>query len=64
VLGATGGIGRAIVDDSLARGSQVTALVRSPAKVTRKHERLRVIEGSPLDVSAVVRALEVADDVL
>ncbi|MDB4996665.1 MAG: Flavin reductase, partial [Myxococcaceae bacterium] len=64
VLGATGGIGRAIVDESLARGSHVTALVRSPAKVARKHERLHVIEGSPLDASAVVRALDGADAVI
>lgn len=64
VLGATGGIGRALVERALARGDTVTALARSPAKLATKHERLTVLEGSPLDPSHVERALASADAVL
>ena len=42
ILGATGKTGTQIVDVALARGHQVTAFVRSPAKITRRHPRLQV----------------------
>lgn len=64
VLGATGGIGRAIVEQAIARGDNVTALVRNPRKITTSHDRLRVVEGSPLEPAHVARALSGADAVL
>jgi uncharacterized protein YbjT (DUF2867 family) len=33
VLGATGGIGRLVLEQALARGHSVTAFVRSPQKI-------------------------------
>jgi uncharacterized protein YbjT (DUF2867 family) len=35
ILGATGGIGRAMVDQTLQRGHTLTAFVRSPEKLGR-----------------------------
>lgn len=32
VLGATGGTGRTLIDQAVARGHQVTAFVRSPRR--------------------------------
>lgn len=64
VLGATGGIGRAIVEQAIARGDNVTALVRNPRKITTSHDRLRVVEGSALEPAHVARALSGADAVL
>ena len=64
VLGATGGIGREIVRSALAHGDHVTALVRSPDKMSAKHDRLHVLEGSPLNPTHVARALEGVDAVL
>ncbi len=40
VVGATGGIGRHVVDLALAAGHDVRAAVRNPAKLHRVHERL------------------------
>ena len=61
VLGATGGIGRAVVDQLLERGHQVTAFVRSPEKVARRHERLSVVGGAPQDPDALARTLAAHD---
>jgi uncharacterized protein YbjT (DUF2867 family) len=45
ILGATGGIGRQLVQQALAREHCVTAFVRSPEKLGRAHERLTVVVG-------------------
>ena len=64
VLGATGGTGRAFVDGALAHGHRVTAFVRSPEKVGRKHDRLEVIAGDVRDERALAAALPGHDAVL
>lgn len=61
VLGATGRTGRLVVEQALAAGHAVTALVRSPEKLTTSRSRLRVVTGQATDASAVSRALEGAD---
>jgi uncharacterized protein YbjT (DUF2867 family) len=58
VLGATGRTGRLVVEQALAAGHIVTALVRSPEKLTAGNSTLRVVTGESTDVSAVSRALE------
>jgi len=61
VLGATGGTGRLVVEQALAAGHTVTALVRSPERLTLRSPRLHVIVGQATDPSAVLRALDGAD---
>jgi len=50
ILGATGGIGTELISQGLDRGHLITAFVRSPKKVGRVHERLRVVAGDARDV--------------
>jgi putative NADH-flavin reductase len=57
VIGATGGTGREIVKQALERGHDVVALARNPAKVTTKHERLRVAQGDVMDRASIEAAL-------
>jgi uncharacterized protein YbjT (DUF2867 family) len=64
VLGATGGTGRLVVEQALAAGHTVTALVRSPEKLGTSQPNLRVISGSAIDPESVARALESADAVI
>jgi uncharacterized protein YbjT (DUF2867 family) len=64
VLGATGRTGRLVVEQALAAGHTVTALVRSPEKLTTGNSNLRVVTGQATDTSAVSRALEGADAVI
>lgn len=61
VLGATGKTGSRVVEAALARGFEVTALVRDPARVKQQHARLTVLRGDPTvaaDVAACVRGAD------
>lgn len=49
VLGATGPTGRHILAQALEQGHHVTALVRDPAKLAARGERLQVVTGSVPD---------------
>jgi len=64
VLGATGRTGRLVVEQALAAGHTVTALVRSPEKLTTVNSNLRVVAGEATDKSALSQALVGADAVI
>ena len=46
IFGATGGTGRALVEQALAAGHEVTALVRDPARVTVQNPRVHLVQGN------------------
>ena len=52
VFGATGGTGKAFVEQALEHGHAVTAYVRDPSKL-EAHEKLTIIEGDLFDAEAV-----------
>jgi putative NADH-flavin reductase len=64
VFGATGGIGRLVVDQLLAAGHTVTAYVRNPAKLTVEHPDLTIVQGELGDPAAVARAVAGTDAVI
>ncbi len=64
IFGATGGTGRHLVEQALARGHQVTAFTRDPAALGVAHERLSVAAGDVQDPDAVARAVAGQDAVL
>lgn len=64
VIGATGGIGREVVSQSLAEGFEVTALARRPEAVAARSPRLRVVRGDALDAASIAPAVEGADAVV
>lgn len=64
IFGATGGTGRCLVAQSLARGDQVTAFVRNPAALRVEHPALSVLRGDVFDPAAVARAVAGQDAVL
>ncbi|WP_030250059.1 NAD(P)-dependent oxidoreductase [Streptomyces violens] len=61
LFGANGTIGSRVLDEALARGHQVTAVVRDPAKITKTHPQLTVATGDVLDPAAVAAAAEGQD---
>jgi putative NADH-flavin reductase len=63
IFGATGATGRLLTERSLSAGHSVTALVRSPSTFSLR-DKVRVVEGSAFDLSAVFRTVEGADVVL
>jgi putative NADH-flavin reductase len=64
VFGATGAIGRLVVQQLLDDGHQVTALVRTPAKLALTHSHLTVVTGQLSDRDAVEQAVSGADAVI
>ena len=56
VFGATGGTGRALLDQGLAQGHQVTAFVRNPAALEAR-PGLTIVQGDVTDAAAVGRAV-------
>jgi putative NADH-flavin reductase len=64
VLGATGHTGAHVLDLALARGHQVTAFVRSPQKIARRHDALSIVPGDPLRADELAAALAGHDAVV
>jgi putative NADH-flavin reductase len=64
ILGANGKTGTQLVDLALDRNHQVTAFVRSPEKITRRHPNLQVLRGDPRNVHEMARVLPGHDVVL
>ena len=64
IVGATGRTGRALVEQALERGHEVTALVRTPSKLRTQNQRLTVTRGDVLDFASVEAAVRGQDAVL
>ncbi|PAZ11227.1 NmrA family transcriptional regulator [Streptomyces sp. SA15] len=64
VFGASGAIGRLVVQQLLDGGHQVTALVRAPAKLALIHSHLTVVTGQLSDRDSIEQALSGADAVI
>jgi putative NADH-flavin reductase len=56
ILGATGSIGRELIDSGLERGHRVTAFVRSPGKLAPR-AGLDIVTGNPLETASIRAAL-------
>jgi uncharacterized protein YbjT (DUF2867 family) len=64
IVGATGGTGRQLLAQALKQGYAVTALVRTPGKLSGKDPHLTVVQGDVLDRSAVEKAVRGQDAVI
>ncbi|MBI1299179.1 NAD(P)H-binding protein [bacterium] len=64
IFGATGGTGKEVVKQALARGHEVTIYVRTPSKVETQHEKLTVVQGQMNDPSKIRQAIAGADAVI
>jgi putative NADH-flavin reductase len=64
IFGATGGLGRLVVEQALAQGHAVTAFVRNPAALALQHERLTLVQGDVRDPARVAAAVAGQDAVV
>jgi len=64
VFGATGGTGKQVVQQALAAGDQVAALVRDPAKLAIGNANLNLVTGNVLDAAKVEETLAGVDAVV
>jgi uncharacterized protein YbjT (DUF2867 family) len=63
IVGASGFVGRSVLEQALARGHQVTALLRNPSALA-DHPGLRKIEGDAMNAAAVRDAVRGQDAVI
>jgi uncharacterized protein YbjT (DUF2867 family) len=64
VLGAAGATGVPLVEQAIAAGHQVTALVRSAETLTLTNPNLHVVQGDATDRAVVSQAMKGADAVI
>ncbi len=64
IFGATGSIGRQIVNQALSQGHCVTAFAREASKLGIEHPDLRIAQGDVMDPALVVNAIQGHDAVL
>lgn len=64
VFGGTGKTGIPFVEAALAAGHDVTALARTPSKMTMQHPQLNVIQGDALRAEDVEKTIAGADAVV
>ena len=64
VLGASGGVGRIVVEQALGHGHDVTAFVRDPGRFAVSDPRLTVVTGDVTDAAAVRAAMDGTDTVI
>ncbi|WP_054812348.1 NAD(P)-dependent oxidoreductase [Nocardia arizonensis] len=64
VFGATGTVGKLVVERALEQGHEVTAFTRHASSFAQPRERLRVVRGDVLDAAAVEGAIAGRDAVV
>lgn len=64
VFGATGGVGRSVVEQALEQGYEVTAFVRTPDKLKVTGDKLTVVQGDAFHVEQVAAAIAGHDAVV
>jgi putative NADH-flavin reductase len=65
IFGATGATGTSLVQQALAAGHEVTAVVRDPSRLAiPAHQRLQVITADVMDPAAISPAVDGADAVI
>ena len=64
IFGATGSVGRLLVEQALAENHIVTAFVRDPTKLPIKHTNLHIAQGDVLDYPSVEKPMRNQDVVL
>ncbi|MGM9859516.1 MAG: NAD(P)-dependent oxidoreductase [Muribaculaceae bacterium] len=64
LIGATGFVGKAILNELLLRGHEVTAIVRDAQKVNVTNENLKVVESDATDIDTLAKVARGADAVI
>ncbi|MEP6903943.1 MAG: SDR family oxidoreductase [Actinomycetota bacterium] len=64
LFGATRGTGRQFIEQALAEGHTLTAVVRNPAAFELRHDNLKTVQGDVMDFASVEQALQNYDAVL
>lgn len=63
IIGASRGIGKALMACALEENNEVSVLARNPSKITANHTQLSVLEGDILDLNSISSAIKDQDAV-
>jgi len=58
ILGATGRTGKLILEEALKQDYEVNCLVREPKKIKKNHKKLKILKGSPEQISDLENAIK------
>ena len=58
IFGATGSIGRQVVEQALEQGHTVTAFARTPATLNIQHPKLKLFQGDVMNLPSVEQAMQ------
>jgi len=58
IIGATRGVGKALLETALKDNCDVTVLARIPEKIEISHPQLRVVKGDALDAKSIEAGAE------
>lgn len=64
LIGASGFVGTAILNELLNRGHKVTGIVRNPEKVNVRHDNLTIVKADVSDTESVISACTGKDTVI
>lgn len=64
LFGATGHLGHAILEEALARGHDVTAIVRDSSRIQKHHDKLHVVTGTVEESAIWLAYAKYADAVI
>lgn len=64
LFGATGHVGHAILEEALARGHDVTAIVRDSSRIQKHHDKLHVVTGTVEESAIWLAYAKYADAVI
>lgn len=64
LIGASGFVGTALLNELLTRGNKVTAIVRNPKNITVKNNSLSVVKADVSDVNAIIEVCKGKDAVI
>lgn len=64
IIGASGYVGSALLQEALRRGYEVKAIVRHPEKITVKDQKLQIVQGDISSEEAVSQFVKGADAVI
>jgi len=64
LFGATGHIGRGILDEALTRGHDVVAIVRDPARLALRNDHLKIVTGNVVEPEGWLAAVRGSDAVI
>lgn len=64
VIGGNGGIGRQCIEQGLSAGYRVTAILRTPSKLTRSHATLDIVQGDVIDPASILPYLNQKDAII